>query len=252
MILHGVHYRKFDIKQEDTLEHPQHIDQQFEAIVANPPFSAKWSANPLFTSDDRFSQYGKLAPSSKADFAFVQHMIYHLAENGTMAIVLPHGALFRGGAEQHIRTYLIENKNFLDAVIGLPANIFYGTSIPTCIMVFKKCRENPEDVLFIDASNEYEKVKNQNVLREDHINKIVDTYRNRTEHKKYSVKAKLDEIAKNEYNLNIPRYVDTFEKEIEIEIEPIADALNQLDKDIEIINKELKSFCSELGIKTPF
>ncbi|MBL7815797.1 MAG: type I restriction-modification system subunit M, partial [Saprospiraceae bacterium] len=144
MILHGVHYRKFDIKQEDTLEHPQHEGQTFEAIVANPPFSAQWSANPLFMSDDRFSQYGKLAPSSKADFAFVQHMIHHLAENGTMALVLPHGALFRGGAEQHIRRYLIENRNYLDAVIGLPANIFYGTSIPTCIMVFKKCRENPD------------------------------------------------------------------------------------------------------------
>ena len=151
MILHGVHYRKFDIKQEDTLEHPQHTGKQFEAIVANPPFSAVWSANPLFTSDDRFSQYGKLAPGSKADYAFVQHMIHHLAENGTMAIVLPHGALFRSGAEQHIRKYLIEDRNYLDAVIGLPANVFYGTSIPTCIMVFKKCREQPEDVLFIDA-----------------------------------------------------------------------------------------------------
>jgi type I restriction enzyme M protein len=165
MILHDVHYRKFDIKQEDTLEHPQHIDMQFEAIVANPPFSAHWSANQLFMSDDRFSQYGKLAPQSKADFAFVQHMIYHLAENGQMAIVLPHGALFRSGAEQHIRKYLIEEKNYLDAVIGLPANIFYGTSIPTCILVFKKCRENPEDIIFIDASREFDKVKTQNMLR---------------------------------------------------------------------------------------
>jgi type I restriction enzyme M protein len=180
MILHGVHYLKFDIKQEDTLEHPQHLnDMPFEAIVANPPFSANWSANPLFLNDDRFSQYGKLAPSSKADFAFVQHMIYHLAENGTMAIVLPHGVLFRGAAELHIRKYLIEQKNYLDAVIGLPANIFYGTSIPTCILVFKKCRETPDDILFIDASKEFEKVKNQNMLREEHINKIVDTYRNR-------------------------------------------------------------------------
>lgn len=116
-------------------------------------------------------------------------MIYHLAENGSMAIVLPHGALFRGGAEQHIRTFLIENKNYLDAVIGLPANIFYGTSIPTCIMVFKKCRENPEDVLFIDASNDFDEVKTQNILREEHINKIVDTYRNRTETEKYSKRA---------------------------------------------------------------
>lgn len=122
MILHGVHYLKFDIKQEDTLEHPQHLnDMPFEAIVANPPFSAKWSANPLFLTDDRFSQYGRLAPASKADFAFVQHMIYHLSENGTMAIVLPHGVLFRGAAELHIRRYLIEQKNYLDAVIGLPA-----------------------------------------------------------------------------------------------------------------------------------
>lgn len=141
MILHGVHYRKFNIKQEDTLEHPQHTGQQFEAIVANPPFSAEWSANPLFTSDDRFSQYGKLAPSSKADYAFVQHMIHHLAENGTMAIVLPHGALFRSGAEQHIRKYLIEDRNYLDAVIGLPGNLFYGTPIPTCIMVFKNVKK---------------------------------------------------------------------------------------------------------------
>lgn len=256
MILHGVHYRKFDIKQEDTLERPQHIDMQFEAIVANPPFSAQWSANPLFTTDDRFSQYGRLAPSSKADFAFVQHMIYHLAENGTMAIVLPHGALFRGGAEQHIRRFLIENKNFLDAVIGLPANIFYGTSIPTCIMVFKKCRENPDDVLFIDASNEYEKVKTQNVLRDEHINKIIDTYRNRTEIEKYSRRAAIhggsDSIASQDYNLNIPRYVDTFEAEAEIDIEAIANEIKALDESMKATDNTIAEFCKELGISAPF
>jgi type I restriction enzyme M protein len=256
MILHGVHYRKFDIKQEDTLERPQHIDMQFEAIVANPPFSAQWSANPLFTTDDRFSQYGKLAPSSKADFAFVQHMIYHLAENGTMAIVLPHGALFRGGAEQHIRRFLIENKNFLDAVIGLPANIFYGTSIPTCIMVFKKCRENPDDVLFIDASNEYEKVKTQNILRDEHINKIIETYRNRTEIEKYSRRAAIhggsDSIASQDYNLNIPRYVDTFEAEAEIDIEAIANEIKALDESMKATDSTIAEFCKELGISTPF
>jgi type I restriction enzyme M protein len=256
MILHGVHYRKFDIKQEDTLEHPQHIDQQFEAIVANPPFSAQWSANPIFTSDDRFSQYGKLAPGSKADFAFVQHMVYHLAENGTMAIVLPHGALFRGGAEQHIRKYLIENKNYLDAVIGLPANIFYGTSIPTCIMVFKKCRENPDDVLFIDASNDYDKVKTQNVLREEHIHKIIDTYRNRTEIEKYSRRAALqggsDSIAAQDYNLNIPRYVDTFEAEGEIDIEAIANEIKAIDESLKATDQTIADFCKELNISTPF
>ncbi len=251
MILHGVHYRKFDIKQEDTLEHPQHIDLQFEAIVANPPFSAQWSANPLFTSDDRFSQYGKLAPSSKADFAFVQHMIHHLAENGTMALVLPHGALFRGGAEQHIRKYLIENRNFLDAVIGLPANIFYGTSIPTCIMVFKKCRENPDDILFIDASNDFEKIKTQNVLRLSDIDKIIETYRNRTEILKYSKKASLVEIATNDYNLNIPRYVDTFEAEESIDIELICNSLNRLQQKSLKNDEILLRFCNELNFPFP-
>ena len=124
MIMHDVHYQKFDLRQEDTLENPQHLDMKFEAIVANPPFSAQWSANELFNGDERFSQYGKLAPKSKADYAFVTHMIHHLDENGTLALVLPHGALFRGGAEGHIRQYLIEDRNYLDAVIGLPSNIF--------------------------------------------------------------------------------------------------------------------------------
>jgi type I restriction enzyme M protein len=252
MILHGIHYRKFDIKQEDTLEHPQHKDLTFEAIVANPPFSANWSANPLHLTDDRFSQYGRLAPSSKADFAFVQHMVYHLAENGCMALVLPHGALFRGGAEQHIRQFLIENKNYLDAVIGLPANIFYGTSIPTCIMVFKKCKENPEDVLFIDASQHFEKVKTQNVLRHDHIDKIVNTYRNRKEEDKYSKRVPLEVIAENDYNLNIPRYVDTFEAEEAIDINAIAKEIKVADQNMSDLDKVLEDYCKQLNIETPF
>lgn len=252
MILHGVHYRQFDIRQEDTLEHPQHLDKRFEAVVANPPFSAQWSANPLFTTDDRFSQYGKLAPSSKADFAFVQHMIYQLADNGTMAVVLPHGALFRGGAELQIRRYLIEDRNYLDTVIGLPANIFYGTSIPTCILVFKKCRETPEDVLFIDASQYFEKVKTQNVLRDEDIDRIVNTYRERTETEKFSKRASLKEIAENDYNLNIPRYVDTFEAEDQIDINKVADELMELDKSMEETDKLIAGFCAELNINTPF
>jgi type I restriction enzyme M protein len=251
MILHDVHYRKFDIKQEDTLEHPQHLDKQFEAIVANPPFSANWSANPLFTSDDRFSQYGKLAPSSKADFAFVQHMIHHLAENGTMALVLPHGALFRGGAEQHIRKYLIEDRNYLDAVIGLPANIFYGTSIPTCIMVYKKCRENPEDIIFIDASQYFDKVKTQNVLREEHIDQIIKTYRNRTEQDKYSKKATLLEIAANDYSLNISRYVDTSEAEKRIDINIICNLLEHINVLSVETDKKLFLLSKELNIPSP-
>lgn len=252
MILHGVHYRNFDIKQEDTLEHPQHLGMTFEAIVANPPFSAIWSANPIFTNDDRFSQYGKLAPSSKADYAFVQHMIYHLAENGTMAIVLPHGALFRGGSELHIRRYLIEEKNYLDAVIGLPANIFYGTSIPTCIMIFKKCREADEDVIFIDASQHFEKVKTQNILTDEHVDKIVNTYRDRSEEDKYSMRVSLQQIADNDYNLNIPRYVDTFEEEEDIDIDAIAEELWTLETEMTATDNAIAEYCKELNISTPF
>ena len=251
MILHGVHYRKFNIKQEDTLEHPQHIDKQFEAIVANPPFSAQWSANPLFTSDDRFSQYGKLAPSGKADFAFVQHMIYHLADNGAMAIVLPHGALFRSGAEKHIRKYLIEDKNFLDAVIGLPANLFYGTPIPTCIMVFKKCRENPDNVLFINAAEYFER-GTQNMLRPEDIDRIITTYRERKEVEKYSSLATLEFIAENDYNLNIPRYVNTFEEEDTVDISAVSKQLKSLEKEMKNTDEELIVFCKELNIDTPF
>jgi len=252
MIMHDVHYRKFDIKQEDTLEKPQHIDKRFEAIVANPPFSAKWSANPLFQNDDRFAQYGKLAPKSKADYAFVQHMIHHLDDNGTMAIVLPHGVLFRGAAEGHIRTFLIDDKNYLDAVIGLPANIFYGTSIPTCIMVFKKCREDSDNILFIDASNEFDKAKNQNYLTNANVAKIVSTFQNREVIEKYSYSASLEEVKENNYNLNIPRYVDTFEEEEPIDIDAVADEIIALDKEMKNDDKTIASFCKELGIKAPF
>ena len=252
MIMHDVHYRKFDIRQEDTLEHPQHLDERFEAIVANPPFSAQWSANDLFMSDDRFSQYGKLAPSSKADFAFVQHMIHHLDESGTMAIVLPHGVLFRGGAEGHIRQYLIEDRNYLDAVIGLPANIFYGTSIPTCILVFKKCREDSNNILFIDASNEFEKVKTQNYLTEENLEKIIDTYANRKKIEKYSHLASLDEIKENDYNLNIPRYVDTFEEEGSIDLDVVSSELKALEIDMKMTDETIAKFCEELGIAKPF
>ena len=252
MIMHDVHYRKFDIKQEDTLEHPQHIDKRFEAIVANPPFSAHWSANPLHMSDDRFSQYGKLAPKSKADYAFVQHMVYQLDENGTMAVVLPHGVLFRGSSEGHIRRYLIEDRNYLDAVIGLPANIFYGTSIPTCILVFKKCREDSEHVLFIDASNDFEKVKNQNVLRDEDIDKLIQTFQERSTIDKYSYLATLEEIAENDYNLNIPRYVDTFEEEEPVDLDAVAESLKALETEMQETHATIQGFCDELGIKAPF
>ena len=251
MILHGVKYADFDIKQGDSLEYPQHIDMKFEAIVANPPFSAKWSSDKAFLDDERFSAYGKLAPKSKADYAFVQHMIYHLDENGTMGIVLPHGVLFRGAGEGVIRKYLVGEKNYLDAVIGLPANIFYGTSIPTVILVFKKCREDDADILFIDASKEFEKVKNQNKLRNEDIEKIVNTYANREEIEKYSHKATLAEIEENDYNLNIPRYVDTFEEEEPIDLDEVVAELKKINEEMKEVDKEIKKYCDELGIQAP-
>lgn len=252
MIMHGVHYRRFDIRNEDTLERPQHIDMRFDAVVANPPFSANWSASPLFMSDDRFAPYGKLAPQSKADFAFVQHMIYQLNENGTMAVVLPHGVLFRGAAEGEIRKYLIKKCNYLDAVIGLPANIFYGTGIPTCILVLKKKRENPSNILFIDASQQFDKVKNQNVLREEDIENIVSTYQQRKSQDKYSYVASLEEIKENDYNLNIPRYVDTFEEEEPIDLTVVVTELKAIENEIQNTDATIADYCRQLGIESPF
>lgn len=247
MLLHNVRYDHFDIRNDDTLEHPMHMGMKFEAIVANPPYSANWSSDAKFLDDERYSSYGKLAPKSKADFAFIQHMIYHLDDNGTMAVVLPHGVLFRGAAEGVIRQHLISEYNCLDAVIGLPSNIFFGTSIPTAILVFKKNRDR-SDVLFIDASNEFEKAKNQNNLTEENVAKIVDTYINRTSIEKYSALATLEEIKSNDYNLNIPRYVDTFEVEEIIDLEQVKVSLQEIDKQIEAANIELDKFFKELGI----
>jgi type I restriction enzyme M protein len=250
MILHGVHYRNFDLRQEDTLEHPQHEGMLFEAIVANPPFSAKWSARPLFLQDDRFAQYGRLAPASKADYGFVTHMLAHLDDNGAMAVVLPHGALFRGGAEGAIREFIIREKNWLDAVIGLPANIFYGTTIPTCIMVFKKCRE-VDDVLFIDASTCFEKGKNENRLRDEDVDRITTAYRTRSVEARFSHRAPLAEIAGNDFNLNIPRYVDTFTAEAAIDLAAVTRDLAQIEADMAGVNAEIRAFCAELGLESP-
>ncbi|MPQ46989.1 type I restriction-modification system subunit M [Marinifilum sp. N1E240] len=256
MILHDVHYRQFDIKQEDTLENPQHTQKRFEAVVANPPFSAHWKGknNPLNDTDERFSPYGKLAPNTKADYAFVQHMIHQLGDNGIMATVLPHGVLFRGAAEGVIRKYLIKELNYLDAVIGLPANIFFGTSIPTCILVIKKCRKADDNVVFIDASGKDHFVKegNQNKLRPEDIELIVDTYRQRETKDKYSYVATLDEIAENDYNLNIPRYVDTFEEEEPIDMPAVSAELKNIDQEIANNDKIVADFCQQLGINTPF
>ena len=251
MILHDVHFAKFDIRQEDTLVRPQHLDKRFEAVVANPPFSANWSADPLFLQDERFAAAGKLAPKTKADMAFVQHMLYQLDEHGTMAVVLPHGVLFRGSSEGMIRQYLIEKLNVIDAVIGLPANIFYGTSIPTCVLVLKKNRDR-DDVLFVDASGNFEKQKTQNVLLPAHIDAIVDAYAGRENVAKFAHVASLADIRANDFNLNIPRYVDTFEAEAAIDLDAVARELGELAVASAATDEIIGRFCDELGIVSPF
>ncbi|WP_435235281.1 type I restriction-modification system subunit M [Psychromonas sp. PT13] len=253
MILHGVHYRSFDIQQDDTLEAPHHLEKRFEAVVANPPFSASWSANDGFKSDERFADYGKLSPASKADFAFIQHMLHQLDDNGTMAVVLPHGVLFRGAAEGHIRQFLIEQKNCLDAVIGLPANIFYGADIPTCILLFKKQRTDKGNILFIDSSKYFEKATNQNQLREEDINRILDTVEKRKSKDKFAYVADLKEVSvDNDFKLNILRYVDTFEEDDEIDLSVISKQIIEIDKSISQTNNTLKALCEELDIAPPF
>lgn len=254
LMMHDVNYKNMELKRADTLDADWPFDEKdgtqiplkFDAVVANPPYSQKWNVKDVDREKDtRFSGYG-VAPASKADYAFVLHGLYHLDKEGTMAIVLPHGVLFRGASEGKIRKNIIDN-NLLDTVIGLPANLFYGTSIPTCVLVFKgrEARKN-KDVLFIDASNEFEKGKNQNKLTVENINKIIDTYNNRENVEKYSHVASLDEIKENDYNLNIPRYVDTFEEEEVIPLSEVAKELTDVKEEIENSYKNLFGLFNEL------
>ena len=252
MILHGVPYWQFDIRQEDTLEHPQHRGERFEAIVANPPFSAKWSASKIHEGDERFARFGRLAPASKADMAFVAHMLSHLdEESGRMAVVLPHGVLFRGGAEGEIRRAIIETENVLDAVIGMPANIFYGTSIPTCVLLFKACREDPDNILFVDASSRFQKAKNQNHLGPDDVDAIVETVFAREPVERMARVVPIAEIRDNDFNLNIPRYVDTFEPEPEVDMAAARQRIEDARRDGAKADEAIRLFCAELKLESP-
>lgn len=260
LMMHGVNYRNMELRRADTLDGDWPFAEKdgvqtplkFDAVVANPPYSQKWDIKSISREKDpRFANFG-IAPSSKADYAFVLHGLYHLEKTGTMAIVLPHGVLFRGSSEGKIRKNIID-ENLLDAVIGMPANLFYGTSIPTCVLVFKgrEARGDNKDILFIDASKEFVKEKNQNKLTEENINKIIDTYRNRVDVDKYAHVATREEIIENDYNLNIPRYVDTFEEE---EVTPLPDVmkeLNEVRQEIEKTSKELFGLLDQLEGTTP-
>ena len=253
MILHDIRYQNFNIVNVDTLEDDSNFeDERFTVQVANPPYSTKWSADIKFLEDERFSAYGKLAPSSKADFAFVQHMIYHMADGDSrIAVLLPHGVLFRGSSEEVIRKYIVKELNYLDAVIGLPANCFQGTSIPVACLVFKKERNgNSDDICFIDASKEFVAGKAMNYITDEHIDKIVKTYEERKEVEKYCHIAKMDEIIENDYNLNIPRYVDTFEEEEAVDLQETFKKLDETQTKITDVKSEANKFLEELGLPT--
>lgn len=251
MILHNIDYKNFSIINVDTLEDDSvFADEKFTIQVANPPYSARWSADSRFMEDDRFSPYGKLAPKKTADFAFVQHMVYHMASGDSrIAVLLPHGVLFRGGSEAAIRKYLIEDLNVIDAIIGLPANCFQGTGIPVCCIILKKERNgNSDNICFIDASKEYEAGKTQNYITDEHIEKIVDAYTKRADVDKYCHTATIEEIKENDFNLNIPRYIDTYESAEQVDIEKAKAKLEKLYKDEAIALKEVEEFMSILGI----
>ncbi|MBM6613568.1 type I restriction-modification system subunit M [Desemzia sp. RIT804] len=248
MILHGVPIEHQHLHNADTLDQdwPTEEPTNFDGVLMNPPYSANWAADKGFLDDPRFSQYGVLAPKSKADFAFLLHGFYHLKDTGVMAIVLPHGVLFRGNAEGKIRKKMLENGS-LDTVIGLPSNIFFNTSIPTTVIILKKKRST-KDVLFIDASKGFDKGKNQNNMTDEHIDAILEAYIKRENKDKFSYVASFDEIVENDFNLNIPRYVDTFEEEEPINMVDLGKEIVELNKEIRKSENEFLAMLDELAV----
>ena len=255
MLLHGMKDTEFEIFHGDTLKNQWDVLHEmnpskkavFDAIVANPPFSLRWTPNEAMAEDFRFKSFG-LAPKSAADFAFLLHGLHFLHSEGTMAIILPHGVLFRGGQEEKIRIKLLKDNN-VDAVIGLPAKLFYSTGIPVCILVLKKCKKE-DDVLFINASEHYDKGKRQNSLDASHIEKIIDAYTFRKEVERYSRKVSREEIEKNGHNLNISRYVSTAAEEVSIDLRTVNEKLAGINEQIEKKIKEHNEFLRELGLNT--
>ena len=255
MLLHGLHDSEFEIFHGDTLTNDWPMLKEsnpvkpvtFDAVVANPPFSLRWEPDDETSKDPRFQNYG-VAPKSAADFAFLLHGFNYLSDGGTMAIILPHGVLFRSGAEAAIREKLIRDDN-IDCIIGLPSNLFYSTGIPVCIIVLKKCRKS-DDVLFINAAECYEKGKKQNVLLPEHIDKIVETYRMRTEEDRFSRRVKLTEIRDNDFNLNITRYVSLAQEEVQIDLKANHALLIDIEMKIRESKEKLNAYLKELGLET--
>ncbi|WP_454692787.1 type I restriction-modification system subunit M [Achromobacter aegrifaciens] len=256
MLLHGVKDTEFEIFHGDTLLNEWDMMREqnpakkpsFDAIVANPPFSYRWESTNALADDVRFKSHG-LAPKSAADFAFLLHGFHYLKDEGVMAIILPHGVLFRGGTEEHIRTKLLKDGH-VDTVIGLPANLFYSTGIPVCILVLKKCKK-ADDVLFINAAEHFEKGKRQNLVKPEHIAKIVKTYQFREEEPHYARRVEMAEIEKNDFNLNISRYISTEADEVEIDLDETYQELMEIEKAIAATKDKYNSFLRELDLK-PF
>ena len=247
MFFHGVPLEKQVLHTGDTLgwDWPTEDQTEFDAVLMNPPYSVKWSAEEEYLNDPRFKDYGVLAPKSKADYTFLLHGYHHLNDSGTMTIILPHGVLFRGGSEGKIRQTLLE-MGAIDAIIGLPSNLLYATPIPTVIIVLKKNRSN-KDVLFIDASQHFEKERNLSKLTEKHIEAILDSYKSRKNKPKYAHIATFEEIVEKDYNLNIPRYIDTFEEE-EISLERLADSIKDTRQELNIVEEELTAILQNLPV----
>jgi type I restriction enzyme M protein len=254
MLLHGVKDTEFDIFHGDTLTNEWDKLRElnpakkpaFDAIVANPPFSLRWDPTEAMADDVRFKNHG-LAPKSAADFAFLLHGFHFLKDEGVMAIILPHGVLFRGGAEERIRTKLLKDGH-IDTVIGLPSNLFYSTGIPVCILVLKKCKK-PDDVLFINAAEQFDKGKRQNQLSDAHIAKIIDTYQHRKEEARYSRRVEMSEIEKNDFNLNISRYISTAVGEAEIDLDATHRDLLRIEDDLARAKARHNAFLVELGLQ---
>ncbi|WP_276883173.1 type I restriction-modification system subunit M [Campylobacter cuniculorum] len=246
MVLHNIN--DADIQRGDTLRDPKHIENNqlrtFDIVLANPPFSlSQWGEE----QGDPYHRFAfGIPPKNKGDYAFILHMLSSLNAQGTLGVILPHGVLFRGGSEGKIRTKLIES-NLIHAIIGLPANLFYGTGIPACILIFKKHKQD-KNVLFIDASKEFEKGKNQNALKQEHINKIIQTYKDRKSVEKYAHLASYEEIKENDYNLNIARYVDSFEEDEEIDLQALKTEIAELEKECQHHSAKLKAYLKELGL----
>lgn len=249
MILRGIKYQNFHIFNDDTLAVDHFEGHTFRVQVANPPYSANVQHPELMPDDERFNTYGKYVPKSKADLAFVQHMVHHMDDDGRIAVLLPHGVLFRGASEETIRKYLIEKLNVIDAVIGLAPNLFFGTSIPVCAIVCKKNRNgNSGNILFIDASKEFQSGKNQNVLTDEGIQKILKAYQDRTDKEKFAHVADMSEIIENGYNLNIPRYVDAFEEEKLVDLNAVKTQIKSLKDETDAAIEKAENFMKQLGL----